>query len=343
MQVIPLRFSQFHYHVRTACSYTHLYLCHYMLFSNSRIGPHGSTAQEAIEHWIRLACFQFHQDRPARHFEREEEAFLTPLEAFQVSEFLLQGALKYCEEISGTTQPQAAKVQPVASTHEQLQAHLVQNPETLVQGLRSATAQFLEEGALVPLWRALRRMFYFALSRPMAATYTSHTQQICCIGMRWKEGVLEQTKGLLRKQFYMLGDHAAETGAMRGCPDDYDLSDKPSLRMLDSFPAIASDFYLDFFDTHSNSPTTGLPVPLEEGGTAVWIRFSSLTVLCQYLMQRYGKEGGRFDLALWQYPDSPDGSILLTQEQAESCEHAALKVIDSYAYRHFVSQAENRH
>jgi len=336
MQVVPLRSSQFIYHGRTACSYTHLFLCHWLLFSESRID-----AEPAIEHWIRIGCFQFHQDTPHRHYGRLEDAFFTPMEAYQVSEFLMAG-LQYQEDMSGTLQ--LAHVAPVATTPQQLVAHLVQNPSIHTQSgdRQQALGEFVKEAALMPLWRCLRRMFYFALWKPMAATYTSYSQQICSIGMRWNETTEERTRAEIRGRFYAMGDDAESAGARRH-PNDYDLSLRPSLQELDANPGVAAHFYLDFLDTHSNSARDGLPVPLEDGGSAVWIRFTSLVALCQYLIRRYGHGSEpRFDLTLWEQPHNPDGSGKLSLEHLGSSQAAAMKIVNSLTYQSFVTTAESR-
>jgi hypothetical protein len=330
MIVHPLRASQFLYGAESACSYTHLCICHYFLHSPSRVGT-----SESLAWWIRIACFMHLHEKPAVLLNRQPDAYVTPREAHNLS-WLVGPGLVYVEELVGTMHtavspcPKAGSVDELQSKMRKVEARDSPSPD-------GSLAAFVDEGAINPLWKCLRRMFFQALRKPIAATFTTADDKIAAISMRWNETLSQVTQKKLIEELYCMTDESC-VGA--DTPDELDFSLKPSLADLDRHIAVQTAFYIDFVDTHGNNNRTGLPNEAP-GGTSVWVQFNSLVALEEYLRKRYphhpksnltARQVGSFDLALWEAPKP---------EQFQEASNELSLYIAQPAFLEFVNRCES--
>lgn len=172
---------------------------------------------------------------------------------------------------------------------------------------------FAQQLALITLEQALCRLALLSLSGPIAATLImASAKSVNTIGIRCKPSV------------DVVREHLKAALDPEGDASRYEST------QLDDFDQAAAHFYIDFIDSHSNSPLTGLSAP---NGIAVWITFPTLASLRDYILKRYrdvtGSEAHRakdklssprncFDIQAWRAkmaePPFDEFTKLLTDE-----------------------------
>ncbi len=273
----PLQHSQHHYDgAHNACSFTHLFLCHYLLKSNGR-------DVHTIDRWIKFACVEYTREQPWQKLGRREDQYVSPREALRFA--CCGDTIQLVEEISG-----------VLHYDPSLDVHSVEH-------------EFVRESVLMPLWKVIRWMFLLAMQAPTTAGFVSSQKFIHVLSMRWREpGPLEaKERRRLQARVFPRGS----VDAYRGHAEDS--LDLERIETLLAPHTIDDLFFVEFLDTHLNEPDAmGLPTSDPHRGTSVYIRFATLRDLEQYMHARYPKcvdshaapnvltaRRNCFDLVLW--------------------------------------------
>lgn len=299
--------SQSHYKCYSSCSFIAVLFVQYLLNSRWRDVKH-------IEAWLKIGCYLYNQKIHAiKELQSKNpntsENFVAPRLAADVLETTRE-RLRFIEELSGVT-----RTSPMDDSVDQ---------------------EFVRASAFITLDKAIRRLFMFALREPIAATYLSSTEYIHAIGMRWQQEVKPEDRDRLASKL------------CPGSPDAFDGKDSPQLEELDEAFDMKKMFLIDLIDSHLNQGWDGMPAQQSNlsAASGVWIEFSSLCDLRDYLLARYPpindsatnkhilvSRKNAFDMVVWQTP-SPDGKILGSVEVD--------RVLSDSRYQRWADEADRR-
>lgn len=272
--------SQSHYEVGSACSVVCLFMVHYLVKSKFR-------EADTIQWWIRLGCW-FYKAKSNKLLEGQtanphvHASFIAPKSAAKHFETLSTG-LVYVEEIAGIIyDPQFVDATAPVSGSEVSVDH-----------------QFVKDRAFTPLWEAIRRLFFMALSEPVGATFLAN-EYTHAIGIRWNDDIPMDKRESLRRKLCPEG------------PDHYDGKSEPLLEELDEAVNFSQCFLVDLIDSHLNEGERGMSTDHIGKGSSIWIEFKRLSDLRDYLMERYPmkrdnevskdiyhKRENSFDMVVW--------------------------------------------
>lgn len=263
-RITSLGYSQSDYGCHGSCSFVAMLFVEYLLKSQYR-------HIESMDGWLQIGCFLYETNLSVMKTLQtknpfSDDDFINPRAVSELLETTRED-LVFVEEISGMVHPpRCIPPSPESSSS-------VLSCSTASSDTSSVDQQFLQEHAFFPLEKAIRRLFFHALQGTAAGcTFTSSSQYIHAIGVRWQVDVPEGVREHHRKQICPKG------------PDAYDKEESPTLLELEEKIRIRDLFLVDLIDSHCNRASDGMPCSSGEG---IWISFHTLTGLVQYLRKRY--------------------------------------------------------
>lgn len=256
--IVPLFAAQAHYERFSACGFVAILIVNYMLKSKYR-------EAEVVDWWLKLGCWL------SAAKEKEAKAMQTKNPNMYSSHV----SPKLCRLLIKTTAQTLDMIEELTCfIHDPTSIDVSGQPEVVKQ-LIARDCEFVKDQAFMTLGEAIRRLFFMALTKPVAATFVSCTEYIHAIGIRWNADVPADKCRELREKL---------------CPDGveaYNGKAEPFLEELDEALNMEKVFLIDFYDSHLNNTTTGQLSDSLQHGSGIWIKFKSLCGLRDYLIDRY--------------------------------------------------------